>query len=85
MQVWACDAACGAAEAEAIALGDVLTGFYVDAREVHVEAHEAEAVIDDDAVAFVVERLSEDDGSGVAGVHDSARCGAEIHAFVYAG
>ena len=57
----------------------------IDAAEVHGERVETEAVIDHDAVAFVVERSGEDDGAAVPCPDDGAQGRAKIHALMNAG
>ena len=44
-----------AAEGDELSATDSCAGFDLELGEVHVEGHEAEAVVDDDAIAFVVE------------------------------
>ncbi len=85
MEVGAGDAAGGSAEAELLAAGDWLAGFYVDAGQVHGVADETLAVVDHDAVAFVVEVLGEEDGACVSGEDGGAGGGAEVGALVDAG
>ena len=65
VQVRAGYAAGGAAEPELVACFDVLALANIDAAEVHGERVEAKTVVDDDAVAFEVERSREDDDSAV--------------------
>lgn len=54
-------------------------------RQVHVKRHEAESVVDDDAVAFVVERTREHDASGVDGSDRGSGFGVVVEAAVDAG
>src|ERR1700761_3460477 len=72
VQMRACHAAGGATQAETLAFYHVLPGLYFELGEVHVEAHEALPVIDDDAIAFVIERGGEDNDACVAGAHHGA-------------
>lgn len=50
-------AAGGSAEPDELAFFHFIAGFNVDARQVHGNADEPKAVVDHDAVAFVIERL----------------------------
>ena len=54
-------------------------------RQMHIERHEAKAVVNDDAVAFVIERACEYDAAGVNGGDGSAGFGAVVEAAVHAG
>ena len=85
MQVRAGDAARRSAEAELVANRDVLAFVDVDAAEMHGEREHAQAVIDDDAVAFKVERAREDHDAAIGCAYRRAHRGAEIHALVNAG
>ena len=58
-------AARGSAECDDLAATDATADSDFDLREVHVDAHEPEAVVDDDAAAFKVERTGKYDATGV--------------------
>ena len=57
----------------------------LELRQVHVERHEAKAVVDDDAVAFEVERTREHDASGVDGCDGGTGLGVVVEAAMDAG
>jgi len=52
---------------------------------VHVDAHEAESVVDDDAASFEVEGTCEDDATGVDGCYGCVEFGVIVQATVDAG
>lgn len=51
-------------------------------RKVHVHGHEADAVIDDDRVAVVLEAPGESHSTPVHGIHGRTDSGAEVGAVV---
>jgi hypothetical protein len=74
--MWSGSAACASAESDELPASNMRAFFDVEAGEVHVERHQAEAVIDDDAVAFVIETSRE---HNAAGVHcEDTRAGAGV-------
>lgn len=85
MKVRAGNAACRTAQSEAVTGGYALAFAHIDAAEVHREREESHSVIDDDAVAFVIERPGEHYDAAIAGAHGSAGGGAEVRTLVYAG
>src|SRR5580704_7432248 len=72
----------GAAEAEAIAPFHALAFMHVDTAEMHRQRKQTHAVIDDHAVAFVVERTRQHYHSAVAGMHRRACGSPKIRSFV---
>src|SRR5271165_6195894 len=85
MQMRAGDATGSAAEAEAVALGHALALVHVDAAEVHRYRKQPKAVVDDDAIAFEIERAGQHDHAAVAGADRCTHGRAEVHAFMDAG
>src|SRR6266550_3609236 len=64
-----------AAERNDLAAPNLLAHGNLDLRQVHVDAHQAESVIDDDTASLVIERPRQHDTAGVDRCHRRARPG----------
>src|ERR1700679_1008633 len=73
MEMWAGGAARGSAECEDLTSSYLCTDRHLDLREVHVDTHQTESVVDNYATSFVVERLCENDAAGGDGYYRRAR------------
>jgi len=79
------NAAGGSAQAQPFAALDMLADTYGNPAQVHGECVQPQPVIDDHAVARVVERLSQHHYTAIAGAHRRSRRGAKIQSLVIAG
>ena len=75
-------AAGSSAERDDLAALDHRSFRYFELRQVHIERHETEAVVDDDAVAFVIEGAREYDAPGVDRGDRGAGLGVVVEAAV---
>ena len=85
MKVGACGAASSSAQGDELASMNPGADGYVDLREVHVDAHQPESVVDDDATSFKVKRTCEDHTSIVDGRDRCAGLCMVVEAAVDAG
>ncbi len=85
VEVRASGAAGASAEGDELAFADGLSGMDLEVREVHVDGEQSETVVDDDAVAFVVEGAGEEDATGVDGGDAGSSFGAIVEATMDAG
>src|SRR5271154_4509449 len=77
--------ACSSAECDDLTSTDLCADAHLDLREVHIDAHQAESVVDDYAAPLVVERLREDDTAGVDGSNGSTWLGPVVETTMNAG
>lgn len=85
MKVRTVGATRSAAERDELASDDMLTFFHLEFRQMHVNGGEAKSMIDDNTVAFEVERTGEDDAAGVDGMDGSTPARAIVEATMDAG
>jgi hypothetical protein len=78
-------AARGAAQGDDLASTNAAACSDFDLRKMHVDAHETETMVDDDAASFEVELVGEDDPTGVDGGHRGVEFGVIVQAAVDAG
>ena len=73
------------AQPDELARRHALALAHVDAAQVHGDGEQAQAVVDDHAVALVVERRGEHHHAAVAGAHRRSHPRAKVHPLVNAG
>ena len=82
VQMWPCHAARCAAQSDAFARLTCWPFVHVDAAQMHRDREKPKPVVDDDAVAFVIERTRQHHHAAVAGANRCANSRAKIHALV---